>query len=145
MRNAYRYFLSIPTRWKDNDLFGHVNNVEYYSYVDTAITTFLIRVGGLDIHRGALVPMCAESRCIFKQEIAFPETIAAGLRVVHIGRTSVRYEIGLFRESDEEPAAEAWFVHVFVGREDRLPQPLPTPLRDALQSIAFEQASSPRL
>jgi len=140
MRNDYRYFLSIPTRWKDNDLFGHVNNVEYYSFVDTVITTFLVRIGGLDAHRGALVALCAESRCIFKREISFPETIEAGLRVVHVGRSSVRYEIGLFRERDEEPAAEAWFVHVFVGREDRIPQPLPTPLREALQSIACEPA-----
>jgi acyl-CoA thioester hydrolase len=141
MKNAYRYFVSIPTRWKDNDIFGHVNNVEYYSWVDTVITTFLIRVGGLDIRRGALVPLCAESHCIFKREVSFPETIEAGLRVVHVGRSSVRYEIGLFRERDEEPAAEAWFVHVFVGREDRTPQPLPDPLREALQSIAFEQRS----
>jgi acyl-CoA thioester hydrolase len=141
MKNAYHYFLSIPTRWKDNDIFGHVNNVEYYSCVDTVITTFLIRVGGLDIHRGALVALCAESHCIFKREVSFPETIEAGLRVAHIGRSSVRYEIGLFREREEEPAAEAWFVHVFVGREDRTPQPLPTLLRDALQSIAIEQAS----
>jgi acyl-CoA thioester hydrolase len=140
MRNDYRYFLSIPTRWKDNDLFGHVNNVEYYSFVDTVITTFLVRVGGLDVHRGALVALCAESHCIFKREVSFPETIEAGLRVVHVGRSSVRYEIGLFRERDEEPAAEAWFVHVFVGREDRIPQPLPTPLREALQSIACEPA-----
>lgn len=138
MRNDYRYFLSIPTRWKDNDLFGHVNNVEYYSFVDTVITTFLVRVGGLDVHRGALVALCAESHCIFKREVSFPETIEAGLRVVHVGRSSVRYEIGLFCERDAEPAAEAWFVHVFVGREDRIPQPLPTPLREALQSIACE-------
>ena len=139
MKNAYRYFVSIPTRWKDNDIFGHVNNVEYYSWVDTVITTFLIRVGGLDIYRGALVPLCAESHCIFKREVSFPEMIEAGLRVVHVGRSSVRYEIGLFREHDEEPAAEAWFVHVFVGREDRTPKPLPDPLRETLQSIAFEQ------
>jgi acyl-CoA thioester hydrolase len=138
MKNKYRYFLSIPTRWKDNDVFGHVNNVEYYSFIDTLITTFLIRVGGLDIHRGPIVAVCAESRCQYKQAIAFPETIDAGLRVVHVGRSSVRYEIGIFRPGSEEPAAEAWFVHVFLGREDRKPHALPESLRLALQSIADE-------
>jgi acyl-CoA thioester hydrolase len=138
MKNTYPYFLAIPTRWKDNDIFGHVNNVEYYSYVDTVITTFLVRVGGLDIHRGPLIALCAESHCVFKKEISFPETIAAGLRVVHIGRSSVRYEIGLFAEGEEQPAAEAWFVHVFVGREDRKPQNLPDPVRKGLESIATQ-------
>jgi acyl-CoA thioester hydrolase len=118
MKNGYRYFLSIPTRWKDNDVFGHVNNVEYYSYVDTVITSFLVRFGGLDIHRGPLVPLCAESHCTFKREISYPDTVEAGLRVVHVGRSSVRYEIGVFREGESETAADAWFVHVFAGRED---------------------------
>ena len=131
-----RPLVSSPTRWNDNDTFGHVNNVLYYSFVDTVITAFLIRVAGLDIHHGGLVPLCAESHCVFKREVCFPETLEAGLRVAHIGRSSVRYEIGLFRERDEEPAAEAWFVHVFVSREGRTPEPLSAPLRDALQSIA---------
>jgi acyl-CoA thioester hydrolase len=134
MKNGYPYFLSIPTRWKDNDVFGHVNNVEYYSYVDTVITSFLIRVGGLDFH-GPLLPLCAESHCRFKREISYPDTVEAGLRVVHIGRSSVRYEIGLFPQGDSEMAADAWFVHVFVGREDRKPQSLPAALRRALESI----------
>jgi acyl-CoA thioester hydrolase len=141
MKNKYRHFLSIPTRWKDNDVFGHVNNVEYYSFIDTVITTFLIHIGGFDIHHGPVVAVCAESHCRYKQAIAFPETIDAGLRVVHIGRSSVRYEIGLFRQGSEEAAAEAWFVHVFVSREDGRPQPLPESLRSALESIAV--ADSP--
>lgn len=136
MGNQYRYFLSMPTRWKDNDVFGHINNVEYYSFIDTIITSFLICEGGFDIHRGPIVAVCAESHCRYKQAIAFPETVDAGLRVVHIGRTSVRYEIGLFRQGSQEAAAEAWFVHVFVSREERKPQPLSESLRLALQSIA---------
>jgi acyl-CoA thioester hydrolase len=136
MRNEYRYFLSIPTRWKDNDVFGHVNNVEYYSFIDTIITGFLIREGGFDIHYGPIVAVCAESHCRYKQAIAFPEVIDAGLRVVHIGRSSVRYEIGLFRQGSEEAVAEAWFVHVFVSRGERKPLSVPESLRLALQSIA---------
>ena len=143
MRNGYQYFLSIPTRWKDNDVFGHINNVEYYSYVDTVITSFLVRIGGLDFHRGPLVPLCAESHCSFKQEISYPDTVEAGLRVVHIGRSSVRYEIGLFREGESETAADAWFVHVFVGREDRKPQALPGALRQSLESIKTGETPSP--
>jgi acyl-CoA thioester hydrolase len=141
MKSTYRYFLSIPTRWKDNDIFGHVNNVEYYSFIDTIITTFLIREGGFDIHYGPIVAVCAESHCRFKQAIAFPETIDAGLRVAHIGRSSVRYEIGLFRRGSDEAIAEAWFVHVFVDRNERKPQPLPESLRAALQSIAIPEDS----
>ena len=139
MKSRYRFFLSIPTRWKDNDVFGHVNNVEYYSFIDTVITTFLIQVGGFDIHHGPVVAVCAESHCRYHQATAFPETIEAGLRVVRIGRSSVRYEIGLFRQGSEEAAAEAWFVHVFVSREERKPQPLPEPLRAALTRIADSQ------
>lgn len=139
MKSAYRYFLSIPTRWKDNDIFGHINNVEYYSFVDTIITTFLVREGGFDIHCGPIVAVCAESHCRFRQPIAFPETIDAGLRVVHIGRSSVRYEIGLFRQGSDEAVAEAWFVHVFVDRSERKPQPLSESLRSALESIAIPE------
>jgi acyl-CoA thioester hydrolase len=136
MKSAYRYFLLIPTRWKDNDIFGHVNNVEYYSFIDTVITTFLVREGGLDIHGGSIVAVCAESHCRFKRPIAFPDTVEAGLRVAHIGRSSVRYEIGLFDEGGKEPIAEAWFIHVFLDRSERKPQPLPDALRAALERIA---------
>ncbi|HRQ66229.1 MAG TPA: thioesterase family protein [Xanthomonadaceae bacterium] len=134
-RDDYRHFLPIPTRWKDNDVYGHVNNVEYYSYFDTVINTYLIREGGLDIHRGAIVGLCAESHCRFLGEMAFPETIDAGLRVEKLGNSSVRYGIGLFREGRMEPAAEGWFVHVFIDRAARRSAPIPDGIRAALARL----------
>jgi acyl-CoA thioester hydrolase len=138
-RTGYPHFQSITTRWKDNDVYGHVNNVEYYSYFDTVINSYLIRDGGLDIHTGASIGLCVESHCRFDGPLAFPESVDAGLRVVNIGRSSVRYEIGLFRAGDEKPAAEGWFVHVFVGREDRRPQAIPEKLRHALERLQVEK------
>jgi len=134
-RDNYRHFLPLPTRWKDNDIYGHVNNVEYYSYFDTVINTYLILEGGLDIHAGGLIGVCAESHCKFLGELAFPETIDAGLRVEHLGNASVRYGIGLFRPGSDTPAAEGWFVHVFVDRAQRRPTPLPAPMRAALEKL----------
>src|SRR6478609_3063614 len=132
----YPHVLEIPTRWKDNDVYGHVNNVEYYSYFDTVINTWLIREGGLDIHAGGVIGLCAESHCTYSAALAFPETVRAALRVGKLGRSSVRYEIGLFREAGDEPAAEGWFVHVFVDRETRKPVEIPEPLRSALERLA---------
>ena len=132
----YGHVLDIPTRWKDNDVYGHVNNVEYYSYFDTVINEYLISAGGLDIHAGAVIGVCAESHCTYNAALAFPGTVHAGLRVAKLGRTSVRYEIGLFREDDPAPAAEGWFVHVFVDREDRRPRDIPGPVRAALERLA---------
>ena len=137
-RADYPHLLLIPTRWKDNDVYGHVNNVEYYSYFDTVINTYLIREGGLDIHRGAQIGYCVESHCRFDAPLAFPETVHAGLRVARIGTSSVRYEIGLFREDDETPAAEGWFVHVFIDRSTGRPAPLDGPLRAALERLLRE-------
>jgi len=137
-RADFPHVLPITTRWKDNDVYGHVNNVEYYSYFDTVINTYLIRQGGLDIHTGAVIGLCAESHCRFMSEIAFPETIDAGLRVEKLGRSSVRYGIGLFREGQDRPAALGWFVHVFVDRVNRRSQPLPQRLRDALTPLVVE-------
>jgi acyl-CoA thioester hydrolase len=134
-RDQYLYFLPLTTRWKDNDVYGHVNNVEYYSYFDTVINTYLIREGGLDIHHGPAIGLCAESHCKFLGELVFPEIIEAGLRVEHLGNSSVRYGIGLFRQGHDAPAAEGWFVHVFVDRGTRRSVPLPPPLRGALQSL----------
>jgi len=134
-REAYVYFQPIPTRWKDNDIYGHVNNVEYYSYFDTVINTYLIRAGGLDIQQGAQIGYCVESHCRFDLPLAFPETVHAGLRVGKLGNSSVRYEIGLFREDDDTPAAEGWFVHVFVDRATGRPAPLGGALRAALQKL----------
>jgi acyl-CoA thioester hydrolase len=132
----YPHVLDIPTRWKDNDVYGHVNNVEYYSYFDTVINTWLIREGGLDIHHGGVIGLCAESHCSYKAALAFPETVHAGLRVGKLGRSSVRYEIGLFREDGDEPAAEGWFVHVFVDRETRRSVEIPAAIRAALERLA---------
>ena len=131
----YPHALDIPTRWKDNDVYGHVNNVEYYSYFDTVINRWLITEGGLDIHDGAVIGLCVESHCEFRASLAFPETVEAGLRVAHLGRSSVRYEIGLFGEETEEPAATGWFVHVFVDRGDRRPRELPEGVRAALERL----------
>jgi acyl-CoA thioester hydrolase len=142
-RSAYPYFQAIGTRWKDNDLYGHVNNVEYYSYFDTVINTYLIREGGLDIHAGAVIGVCAESHCRYLKSLAFPDTVDAGLRVSRLGRSSVRYEIGLFAAGDSEPAAEGWFVHVFVDRAERRPEALPEPLRAALSRLLVDTGATP--
>lgn len=137
-RETYRHFLDIPTRWKDNDVYGHVNNVEYYSYFDTVINTYLILQGGLDIHRGVVVGLCAESHCRFASELAFPETVEAGLRVEKLGNSSVRYGIGLYRAGQDAPAAEGWFVHVFVDRENRRSTPIPERIREVLQRLVVD-------
>jgi acyl-CoA thioester hydrolase len=134
-RQAYPHFQTITTRWKDNDLYGHVNNVEYYSYFDSVINSYLIRQGGLDIHGGDCIGVCAESHCRFLDSLAFPDSVDAGLRVAKLGNSSVRYEIGLFREGSAQPAAEGWFVHVFVDRAQRRPQAIAGSLRTALERL----------
>jgi acyl-CoA thioester hydrolase len=134
-RSEYRHLSSIGTRWRDNDVYGHVNNIEYYSYFDTAINSYLITFGDLDIHGGTLIGVCAESHCKFLSELSFPETIEAGLRVDHLGTSSVRYGIGLFRKGEVTAAAEGWFVHVFVERSSRRPSPLTPTLRAALEAL----------
>ncbi len=133
--DSYPHRLAIPTRWNDNDVYGHVNNVEYYAFFDTVINAYLIESGGLDIHAGHVIGLCAESHCEFKAALAFPETVQAGLRVGHLGRSSVRYEIGLFA-SDGAPAAAGWFVHVFVDRATRRPAEIPPRLRSSLEAIS---------
>jgi acyl-CoA thioester hydrolase len=131
---AYPHRLAIPTRWNDNDVYGHVNNVEYYAFFDTVINAYLIAEGGLDIHGGDVIGLCAESHCEFRAPLAFPQTVQAGLRVGHLGRTSVRYEVGLYGDGDE-PAATGWFVHVFVDRTARRPAEPPPRLRTALERL----------
>jgi acyl-CoA thioester hydrolase len=130
----YPHQASLPTRWADNDVYGHVNNVEYYAFFDTVINAWLIREGGLDIHSGPVIGLCAESHCEFHAPLSFPETVTAGLRVGHLGRSSVRYEIGLFGE-DGTAAATGWFVHVFVDREERRPAEIPPGVRLALERL----------
>ena len=134
-RADYGHYLAIPTRWMDNDIYVHVNNVVYYSYFDTVINEYLIREGGLDIHQGQVVGYAVESNCRFHRAFAFPDSIDAGLRVAHIGNTSVRYEIGLFRCDEDKPAATGHFVHVFVDRFSNKPTPIPVAIRGALERL----------
>ena len=135
-RAAYPHRMTITTRWNDNDVYGHVNNVEYYAFFDTIINAYLIREGGLDIHRGSAIGLCAESHCSFSAALEFPDDVEAGLRVGHLGTSSVKYEIGLFGSDGEGPAATGWFVHVFVDRESRRPVPIPSAIRGALEKLA---------
>lgn len=135
-REHYRHFLSIPTRWMDNDTYGHVNNVTYYSYFDTAVNAHLIAAGGLDIHAGTTVGMVVETGCRFHRSLSFPDVVDAGLRVAHIGNSSVRYEIGLFRAGEDDPAASGHFVHVWVDRDSQRPVPVPPAIRAALAGLA---------
>jgi acyl-CoA thioester hydrolase len=140
-RAAFPHFLAIPTRWMDNDIYGHVNNVVYYSYFDTVINEYLVRAGGLDIHGGPVIGICAESHCRFLAALAFPEPVEAGLRVAKLGRSSVRYEIGLFKAGGETAAAVGHFVHVFVGRADMRPVPIPEGIREALTRLLRNSGS----
>ncbi|MCY1279604.1 acyl-CoA thioester hydrolase, YbgC/YbaW family [compost metagenome] len=139
-RDSYRHFLRIPTRWMDNDVYGHVNNVNYYSYFDTVVNEYLMRAGVLDFERGEVIGLVVETQCNYFQSIAFPDVIDAGLRVARLGTSSVRYEIGLFREGEDETAAQGHFVHVYVGREARRPLPVAGPLRHALERLLVEPA-----
>jgi acyl-CoA thioester hydrolase len=134
-RAAYPHFLPIATRWMDNDVYGHVNNVVYYAYFDTVINRYLVDEGGLDIRDGATIGLCVESHCAYLRPVAFPDALDAGLRVAHLGRTSARYEIGIFAPGSDEPSAHGWFVHVFVDRVTRRPAPLPASIRAALDRL----------
>ena len=131
-RGDYPHFLTIPTRWADNDVYGHVNNVEYYAFFDTVINRWLITEGGLDIHDGAVIGLCVESHCSYRAAIAFPDVVEAGLRVGHLGNSSVRYEIGIFSAGDEQASADGHFVHVFVDAAGREPVPIPESIRASL-------------
>ena len=123
----------------DNDVYGHVNNVVYYSYFDTVINTWLIDRAGLDIHAGPQIGLCAESHCRFLAPLSFPHVVEAGLRVEKLGNSSVRYGIGLFAEGVVAPAAEGWFVHVFVDRGTRKSQVIGAEMRAALQGLVVEK------
>lgn len=121
----------VQTRWLDNDIYGHVNNVVYYSYFDSVVNRYLIEEGGLDIHNGEVVGFVVESQCKYLKPLAYPETVRAGLRVGKLGNSSVRYELGLFN-SKNELCAEGYFTHVFVTRADNKPTPIPESLRSKL-------------
>src|SRR3954466_15575545 len=134
-RSAYRHFLAIPTRWMDNDVYHHVNNVVYYSYFDTVINRYLIDDGGLDIQASPVIGIAVETTCRFRKSFAFPEAVEAGLRVGHLGNSSVRYEVGLFGAAEDEARAEGHFVHVFVDRATNKPVPIPPRIRAALEKL----------
>lgn len=135
LRDDYRHFLTIATRWMDNDIYGHINNVQYYSYFDTVINRFLIDQGVLDIHAGEIIGLAVESHCNFFSSAAFPDDIEAGLRVGRLGRSSVRYEIGLFSAGREPAISKGHFVHVYVNRQSGEPVALPDALRAALAKL----------
>ena len=132
VRADYREYRLIPTRWMDNDAYGHVNNVVYYSWFDTAVNAWLIDAGLLDIHHGDLIGLVVETGCRYQRSVAFPETVEAGLRIANLGNSSVRWEVGLFTPGHDGPAAEGHFVHVYVDRVTRRPVPLPAAWRALL-------------
>ena len=131
----YAHCSSITTRWGDNDIYGHVNNVQYYSFFDTVVNRYLIQAGALDIHGGEVIGLVVETHCNYFAPLAFPQDVQAGLRVAHLGASSVRYEVGLFAAGQATAAAAGHFVHVYVDRATRRPVPLPAVLLAALQPL----------
>lgn len=134
-REAFRVFREITTRWMDNDAYGHVNNVVYYSWFDTAVNAHLIGQGVLDLERSPVIGLVVETQCQYFAPLAFPQTVEAGLRVARLGGSSVRYEVGLFAQGAPLTAAHGHFVHVYVDRESRRPVPVPDTLRAVLQRL----------
>ena len=134
-RSAYRVFRSIGTRWSDNDAYGHVNNVVYYSWFDTVVNAHLIEHGVLDIQHGETIGLVVETQCNYFSGLAFPQVVEAGLRVARLGASSVRYEIGLFAAGASSTSARGHFVHVYVDRQSRRPVPLPKALKAVLEKL----------
>jgi len=134
--DRYRYFLPITTRWMDNDVYGHINNVTYYSYFDTVANHYLIHEGGLDIASSPVIGLVVESRCSYRAPLAYPDRLRAGLRVDKLGNRSVTYGIGIFKEGEDQAAAHGYFVHVFVDRQSRKAVTMPERLREALARIS---------
>ncbi len=134
-RSRYRVFRAISTRWMDNDAYGHVNNVVYYSWFDTAVNAYLIEQGVLDIARGQTIGLVVETQCNYFSPLAFPQTVEAGLRVARLGASSVRYEVGLFAQDQACASAQGHFVHVYVDKQSRRPVPLPQALKTVLETL----------
>jgi acyl-CoA thioester hydrolase len=134
-RKSYAHFTKISTRWMDNDVYGHINNVVYYSFFDTAVNEHLVMSGCLDIANSPVIGLVVETSCRYFKPISFPATVHAGLRVAKLGTSSVRYEIGLFLNGDEIAAAEGYFVHVYVDRATNKPVPVPDKFRLALSAL----------
>ena len=139
---GYGYVLPITTRWMDNDVYGHVNNVTYYSYFDTVANHFLIREGGLDIHTSPVIARVVESNCSDRAPVAYPDELSAGLRVDKLTNRSVTYGVAIFAADDDEPVAQGYFVHVFVDREKRNAVPIPERIREALSTLVVGEGSS---
>ena len=144
IRTDYLHFRAIQTRWMDNDVYGHVNNVVYYSYFDTVVNGYLIEAGVLDMHHGETIGLVVETNCRYFAPVEFPNSLEGGLRVAHIGNSSVRYEIGVFRVGDEKAVAEGHFVHVYVDRQTRRPKPLPDAFRSALAKLQRDDNAGAR-
>lgn len=136
-RAQYRHFLPIQTRWSDNDAYGHVNNVVYYSWFDTVVNEYLIAAGALDIQASPVVGLVVHTQCSYFSELAFPQRVDAGLRVAHAGRSSVRYELALFGALSDTASAQGHFVHVYVDRASRRPVSLPSALRAAVERLCL--------
>ena len=136
-RADYKHFLPLQTRWADNDIYGHVNNVAYYGYFDTIVNEYLIASAALDIHAGAVIGLVVETGCKYFSALEFPQKLEGALRVARIGNSSVRYELAIFKAGEDAPAAEGHFVHVYVDRKTRRPVPLPPAFRSALEKIAI--------
>jgi acyl-CoA thioester hydrolase len=134
-RDRYPYFLAIATRWTDNDVYGHVNNAVYYSYFDTVVNHYLVERGALDIATSTVVGLVVDSACQYFSPVAFPDTVYAGLRVGKLGRSSVRYEVGVFRRDEPQASAQGHFVHVHVDRASGRPVPISLTLRAALEPL----------
>ncbi|WP_342806132.1 thioesterase family protein [Alteromonas sp. M12] len=137
-RNDYKVFYPMQTRWADNDIYGHVNNVQYYAYFDTAVNRYLIEEGGLNIHSDAVVGFVVESKCQYFSAIAYPQSLQIGLRVSRLGNSSVTYEIGIFVEGESSPSAQGHFVHVFVEQQSNKSTAIPSNILEALKLIQVE-------
>lgn len=135
LRAHYPHLTAVQTRWMDNDVYGHINNVTYYSYFDSVVNRYLIHPGGLDIHDAPVVGFVVESNCRYLRPFAYPEEIEAGLRIGRLGGSSARYELALFAPGEERARAEGYFVHVFVDRRTQRPAPIPAKLREALAKL----------
>lgn len=135
-REAFRLFRAIPTRWHDNDAYGHVNNTVYYAWFDTAVNAWLVENGFLDIAGSETIGLVVETRCTYFESVAFPETVEAGIAVERLGTSSVTYRIGIFRQGRSEAVAQGRLTHVYVRRADQKPVPIPQPLRAALEALS---------
>lgn len=134
-RDAYFWSTPITTRWSDNDVYGHVNNVIYYAWFDTVVNRFLVEKGGFDLQRADVIGLCVESGCTYAAPLSYPDDVEGALRVAHLGNSSVKYELAIFKKGDSAAAAQGHFTHVFVDRAGRRPTPIPAPLRAAMEGI----------